>query len=190
MAVFDQAISARESHAKVKNDKELSERAKKGEARQLLLEVILPILADPSIPDEQVGLLLSPRIRDLGKITQGTIGKAHAGQQTEQARCLTLLTNAVVTWTTEYYQLAVEQLRAGGREVPDEVLAHISPAHNENVNFFGVINVEVEAELAKLNASGRRPLRPAHPDHPVPAHLGRHARAGRAPQLVEGVPGA
>ncbi len=101
--------------------------------------------------------------RDLHYANQGTIGKAHADQQTEQAWCLTLLTNAVVTWTTEYYQLAVEQLRADGREVPDEVLAHISPAHNENVNFFGVINVDVEAELAKLDASGRRPLRPGTP---------------------------
>jgi hypothetical protein len=45
--------------------------------------------------------------------------------------------------------------------VSDEVLAHISPAHSENINFFGVITVDVEAELAKLDATGRRPLRPA-----------------------------
>jgi hypothetical protein len=55
----------------------------------------------------------------------------------------------------------VKDLRAGGRDVPDEVLAHISPAHSENVNFFGVITVDVEAELAKLDAGGWRPLRPA-----------------------------
>ncbi|MGV9382556.1 Tn3 family transposase [Nonomuraea sp. NPDC003707] len=65
------------------------------------------------------------------------------------------------TWTTEYYQLAVKNLRAGGRDVPDELLAHISPAHSENVNFFGVITVDVEAELAKLDGGGWRPLRPA-----------------------------
>lgn len=96
--------------------------------------------------------------RDLHYANQGSIGAAHQGEQTEQAWCLTLLTNAVITWTTEYYQMAVEQLRAAGREVPDEVLAHISPAHSENVNFFGVITVDIEAELAKLDASGRRPL--------------------------------
>jgi hypothetical protein len=45
--------------------------------------------------------------------------------------------------------------------VPDEVLAHISPGHSDNINFFGVINVDVEAELAKLDGSGWRPLRPA-----------------------------
>ena len=97
--------------------------------------------------------------RDLHYANQGTIGAASQGEQTEQAWCLTLLTNAVITWTTEYYQLAVEQLRAADRQVPDDVLAHISPAHSENVNFFGVISVDIEAELAKLDASGRRPLR-------------------------------
>jgi hypothetical protein len=64
-------------------------------------------------------------------------------------------------WTTEYYQLAVKDLRAGGRDVPDELLAHISPAHSENINFFGVITVDVEAEL---DTGGWRPLRPAAPD--------------------------
>ena len=62
VAVFDQAISARESHAKVKTDKQLSERARKGEARQLLLEVILPVLADPSVPDDQVGGIIRDKI--------------------------------------------------------------------------------------------------------------------------------
>ncbi|MEV4362944.1 DUF4158 domain-containing protein [Nonomuraea sp. NPDC004186] len=56
--LFDQAVSARESRAKTKTDEALIERAKAGEARQLLLEVILPVLADPSIPDEQIGGLL------------------------------------------------------------------------------------------------------------------------------------
>src|SRR5664280_1818474 len=91
---------------------------------------------------------------------QGTIRKVHLEQQTEQAWGLTVLTNAVVTWSTEYYSLAVAELRAQGRDVPDEILAHISPAHSENINFFGVITVDVEAELAKLDSEGRRPLRP------------------------------
>jgi hypothetical protein len=42
------------------------------------------------------------------------------------------LTNSVVTWTTEYYGLAIAQMRAEGRAVDDELLAHISPAHSEN----------------------------------------------------------
>ncbi|MFG6201049.1 Tn3 family transposase [Nonomuraea sp. JJY05] len=91
----------------------------------------------------------------------GAVTKPALADQTDQAWCLTVLTNYVITWTTDYYSLAVRQLRAVGRDVPDELLAHISPAHSENVNFFGVINVDVEAELAKLDTSGWRPLRPA-----------------------------
>ena len=352
IALFDQAVSARESRARTRTDEELVERAKKGEYRQLLMDVILPVLADPSVPDEQVGGLLRERIgmsvlrdvvagawkplardhgrlsaldssysylrqftpgvlaavdftggpgaadlmaavailknlnasgsrkvpagapasfvparyagylekarkagddtgfrhywelcvilglrdglrsgdifvpgsrryadpstylssrqntlaaalkewgmlrrtihaakylsdpayrrkiarqlnkgeslhalrRDLHYAQQGTIGKPLLADQTEQAWCLTVLTNAVITWTTEYYQIAVQDLRAKGRAVPDEILAHISPAHSENINFFGVITVDVEAELAKLDPAGWRPLRPAAPD--------------------------
>lgn len=62
-------------------------------------------------------------------------------------------------WTTEYFGLAVDQLRRSGRRIDDEVLAHISPAHSENVNFIGAIEVDVEAELAQLGPTGYRPLR-------------------------------
>lgn len=55
MTLFDQAVSARESRAKVKTDAALAERGKRGEVRQALLEMILPVLADPGIPDERVG---------------------------------------------------------------------------------------------------------------------------------------
>jgi TnpA family transposase len=98
--------------------------------------------------------------RDLHYAQQGTVTKPHLADQTEQAWCLTLLTNCLVAWTTEYYTLAVKQLRAEGRSVPDEILSHISPGHSDNINFFGVINVDIEAELAKLTG-GWRPLRPA-----------------------------
>ena len=98
--------------------------------------------------------------RDLRYARQGTITQPHLPGQTEQAWCLTVLTNAVVTWSTEYYSLAVARLRAQGRNIPDAVLTHISPAHSENINFFGVITVDVDAELAKLDDQGLRPLRP------------------------------
>ncbi len=97
--------------------------------------------------------------RDLHYANQGIIGKPHLQQQTEQAWCLTVMTNAVVTWTTEYYSLAVTQLRDQGRDIPDQILAHISPAHSENINFFGIITVDIESELAKLDSNDRRPLR-------------------------------
>jgi hypothetical protein len=46
-------------------------------------------------------------------------------QQTEQMWCLTVATNAIVCWSTEYYGLGVASLRQAGRNVDDEVLTHI-----------------------------------------------------------------
>ncbi|GAA2636509.1 hypothetical protein GCM10010411_89660 [Actinomadura fulvescens] len=56
--LFDQAVSARESKAERKMRGALAERAKAGEDRQALLDAILAIVADPVVPDEQVGGLI------------------------------------------------------------------------------------------------------------------------------------
>jgi hypothetical protein len=53
----------------------------------------------------------------------------------------------------------VDSMRAAGRRIDDEVLSHISPAHSENINFFGSIDVDIEGELAQLSPTGYRPLR-------------------------------
>ena len=50
-------------------------------------------------------------------------------------------------------------MRAVGRRIDDEVLAHICPAHSENINFFGSIDVDIDAELAQLGPTGYRALR-------------------------------
>lgn len=55
--------------------------------------------------------------------------------------------------------LAAESMRATGRHVDEDVLAHISPAHSENINFFGAIEVHIDGELAQLGPTGYRPLR-------------------------------
>jgi hypothetical protein len=52
------------------------EQARKGKDRQLLLEVILLVLADPSVPDEQVGGIL----RD--EIGMQLLGEAQASRWT------------------------------------------------------------------------------------------------------------
>jgi len=49
-------------------------------------------------------------------------------------------------------------MRREGRRIEDDVLAHISPAHSENINFFGVIEVDIDAELAQLGPTGYQPL--------------------------------
>jgi len=96
--------------------------------------------------------------RDLCYAHEGKARHRHHEDRTEQALCLTVVTNAIVAWTTEYLGLAVAERRAVGRPVDDEVLAHVSPAHNENVGFYGTFPIEVEKELAQLVA-GYRPLR-------------------------------
>jgi hypothetical protein len=60
---------------------------------------------------------------------EGAIRRPHHEEQAEQMWCLTLATNAAVTWTTEYNGLAVTALRRSGRDIDDAVLAHIWPTH-------------------------------------------------------------
>jgi Tn3 transposase DDE domain len=69
--------------------------------------------------------------RALAYAGEGAVRRPHHEQQTEQMWCLTLATNAIVTWTTEYHGLAVAALRRAGRHIDDEVLAHIWPTHHE-----------------------------------------------------------
>jgi len=93
---------------------------------------------------------------------EGAIRRRRHEEQAGQMWCLTLATNAVVTWTTEYNGLAVTALRRSGRDIDDAVLAHIWPAHHENIHFYGTHSVDVASELAKLGTDGYRPLcRPA-----------------------------
>ena len=66
--------------------------------------------------------------RDLHYAQQGTIVRPHLQDQTEQAWCLTRLTNSVITWTTEYYGMGIGELRGQGRDIPDELLSFIAPA--------------------------------------------------------------
>ncbi|MDP4510253.1 Tn3 family transposase [Nonomuraea turcica] len=67
---------------------------------------------------------LAAALKEWGMLRR-TITRPHLEQQTEQAWCLTLLTNSVVAWKTEYYSRAVLELRSQGREVSDEI-AHLA----------------------------------------------------------------
>ncbi|MEU7901214.1 Tn3 family transposase [Nonomuraea sp. NPDC049152] len=80
-------------------------------------------------------------------------------EETIRDEAASLPTNSVICWTTEYYSKAIAALRAQGRDVPDELLSFITPGHSENINFFGMIDVDIEAEPSKLDG-GWRPLRP------------------------------
>lgn len=98
--------------------------------------------------------------RDLCYAHEGAVRHRRHEDQTTQALCLTIVANAIVAWTTEYLALAVAELRASGRQVDEDLLGLISPAHNENVGFCGTFSFAVDRELAAL-ADGYRPLRQA-----------------------------
>ncbi|GAA2150723.1 hypothetical protein GCM10010403_22580 [Glycomyces rutgersensis] len=113
----------------------------------------------------------------------GTVRRAHLEQQTEQAWCLTLITNAIVTWTTEYFGLAVARLRHRGAFVDDELLAHIWPTRHANINFFGAITIDVDAEIAELNNyNGHRPLHGDVPADSTPQALRQATKEVLKPQ--------
>jgi TnpA family transposase len=87
---------------------------------------------------------------------KGTIRRKQEEEQTNQAGCLNLLTNAVVVWNTVYMAAVIDQLRAEGYPVRDEDIAHLSPARFEHVNPYGKYAFEIDngRKLTRL-----RPLR-------------------------------
>jgi TnpA family transposase len=97
--------------------------------------------------------------RSLAYAHEGALRRRHHSAQSEQMWCLTLATNAIICWMTEYHGLAITALRQTGRRIDDEVLAHIWPTHHENIHFYGTHTVDIAAELASLDATGYRPLR-------------------------------
>jgi TnpA family transposase len=54
-----------------------------------------------------------------------------------QAACLTLLTNAVVTWNTVYLQKAIDHLQRLGEAVAPDDCQHLSPARFHHINPYG-----------------------------------------------------
>ena len=85
---------------------------------------------------------------------EGKVQRRQADQQTNQALCLNLVTNAIVTWNTVYMNAAVEQLRAEGRIDRNIELGHLSPALYGHINPYDKYRFEIEGR-----PDGLRPLR-------------------------------
>ena len=92
---------------------------------------------------------------------RGEISHQHKEDQTTQAHCHTLLTNACILWTTIYLGHAITAHQNEGHPVEDQHLAHISPARFQHINPYGTYNLNVEAILQRIQ---HRPLKPA-PTH-------------------------
>ena len=94
---------------------------------------------------------------DLCYTHEGAVRHRHHEDRAAQALRLTIVANAIVAWTrsTSAWPWQTACFRA---PVDEELLALISPSHNENVGFYGTFSFDVDRELAAL-ANGYRPLR-------------------------------
>lgn len=93
--------------------------------------------------------------RDLHFAHHGHVRRRHHDDQTDQALCLTVVTNAVVLWNTVYLGDALDHLRATGRPVTDDAVAHLSPAQDGHLNPYGCYTFDLDTDLT---AARRRPL--------------------------------
>lgn len=57
--------------------------------------------------------------------------------QLHRASGLTLVTAAIILWNTVYLERAVSYLRAQGRTIPDDLLAHVAPLGWEHISLTG-----------------------------------------------------
>jgi TnpA family transposase len=74
--------------------------------------------------------------------------------QTNQALCLNLVTNAVIVWNTVYVHAAIEHLRSKGFITDQDDLSRTSPTQRSHINPYGRYTFEIEPANDTL-----RPLR-------------------------------
>jgi len=122
---------------------------------------ILELLLDPLLRRRQErGLNDGEAVNSAGRAIfvgqRGEFRDRAYQDQVHRASCLHLLIAAIGAWTTPYLADAIEALRAEGEDIPDELLAHLSPVAWEPVNFLGRYTFD-PGNARALN--DRRPLR-------------------------------
>lgn len=85
---------------------------------------------------------------------EGRVRRRHLDEQTNQAQCLNLVSNAVITWNTIYIAEVLRQLRTEGHVVHDDAVAHLAPTVYGHINRYGKYRFDVPVEPGQL-----RPLR-------------------------------
>ena len=68
---------------------------------------------------------------------RGEIRDAAFESQAFRASALNLVVSAIILWNTAYLERVVDQLRAEGHVLPNEILRHISPQIWEHINLTG-----------------------------------------------------
>ena len=69
---------------------------------------------------------------------RGEIRDGSFESQAFRASGLNLVISAIVLWNTVYLSRAVENLRAEGHDLPDDVIRHVSPQIWEHINLTGI----------------------------------------------------
>jgi len=77
---------------------------------------------------------------------EGKMRRRDPEEQEDQALCSNLLTDAVVTWNTVYYQKVFDQLAREGYPLRDEDVAHLWPTRYAHINPYGKYAIDVDGE--------------------------------------------
>ena len=72
-----------------------------------------------------------------------------------QANCLNLIINAIITWNTVYMQAAIDHLQQHGQVISEDALAQLSPVRFAHINVHGKYSFDISVPL--LN-NGLRPF--------------------------------
>ena len=86
---------------------------------------------------------------------KGKIRRKQEETQANQATCLNLLTNAVITWNTVYMAAVIEQLRNEGYAVEDKDIEYLWRTRCEHINPYGRYAFNLESGITRE----LRPLR-------------------------------
>ena len=86
---------------------------------------------------------------------RGEIRDRSFDSQAFRASGLNLVVSAIVHWNTVYLSRATAHLRQQGRNIPDELLKHVSPLSWEHINLTGIYSWDTEQQMSE----GFRPLR-------------------------------
>jgi hypothetical protein len=76
--------------------------------------------------------------------------------QQHRASGLNLVIAAIILWNTVYMERAVRALRAGGEEIPNDLLPHLAPLGWQHINLTGDY---IWTKPPRLDGDGFRPLR-------------------------------
>lgn len=89
----------------------------------------------------------------------GEIRDRSYDSQAFRASGLNLVVSAIVYWNTVYLSRATTHLRQKGRNIPDELLKHVSPLSWEHINLTGIYSWDTEQQMPEGFRAMRLPGR-------------------------------